>query len=458
MAGISFLLEKHVQKITLSGQALKEAVNVMEAVGPWLLTVICLGVIGITVYLVHGTSPVLFYLLITYATALSLIISSPFHSMFTRYLADEIFLMRYQAITNGLITLCILMVAVTVVVSSAIVFSLSRIPLDLKIGFIGMTTLLSLLWCISTALSSLKREKIFFMIFTLGIVTSLVVFLILRPVDTKILLVIFSLAIVIPVASGVSYIIKVYLRDPISLDWKFLKRPGLLNLGIALFAFSLGFWIDKFIFWYMLGKKGAIDTFFRYYSEYDLPFFVALSIMMIGSFLVYRGVKGKITGPYEAFVFKISNNFPFRELALEKYKLVQGISYVSSTIFLFYGGISIFILFLIYIEVIPIPWRNPFVFHYLLLGTIFFSLYFFCFLVLQYLDDYVALVKLNLLFFALNAGVTLLSIHVGYSFYGTGFMSACIISSLVGFVMINSKMGGLEFEVFKRSLKQNKDI
>ncbi len=457
MAGINFLLEKYVQKRTLSGSLIKEAVNVMEAVGPWLLTVVCLGIMGITVFLVHGTSPVLFYLLITYATALSLIISSPFHAMFTRYMADEIFLMRYQAITDGMISLCILIVIISSVVSSLIVFPLSQIPFDLKVGFVGMTALMSLLWCISTTLSSLKREKIFLMVFTFGIVTTLTLFLIVRPVDTKGLLAIFSLTAVIPVALGASYVIKVYLRDPIAIDWSFLKRRGLVNLGFAIFTFSLGFWSDKFIFWYMLGERGAVDTFFRYYTEYDLPFFVALLIMMIGSFLVYRGVKGKITGPYEAFIFKISNNFPFRELALEKYNLVRGINYVSSSIFIFYGGISMFILFLIYIKVIPLPWRNPFVFHYLLLGTIFFSLYFFCFLVLQYLDDYAALVKMNLLFFALNAGVTLLSIHMGYSFYGTGFMSACIISSLVGFVMINSKMGGLEFEVFKKALKQNKE-
>jgi len=455
MAGINFLLEKYVQRNTLSGAILREALNVMEAVGPWFLTVLYLGIIGITVYVVHGTSPVRFYLLITYATALSLILSSPVHSMFTRSLADDIFLMRYQAITDGLITLCIIMIVISGGVASLIVFPLSSVPFDLKISFVGMTTLLSLLWCVSTTLSTLRKEKIFFMIFSLGIAASLLVFLVLRPADTKVLMVVFSLAPVIPVALGGAYIVKVYLREAISVDLRFFRRPGLVKLGLAIFSFSVGFWIDKFIFWYLLGKKESIDTLFRYYTEYDIPFFVALVIMMIGSFLVYRGIKDKITGPYESFVFKISNNFPFSELALEKYNLVRGISYVSSTIVVFYGGIVIFILFLIYIDVVPIPWRNPFVFHYLLLGTIFFSLYFFCFLVLQYLDDYAALLVLNLIFLSVNAGGTVLSIHLGYEFHGTGFMAACIVSALVGFVMINAKMGGLEYEVFRKAVRQS---
>lgn len=455
MAGINFLLDKYVQRNTLSGTILREAVNVMEAVGPWFLTVFYLGVIGIIVYVVHGTSPVLFYLLITYATALSLIISSPVNSMFTRSLADDIFLMRYQAITDGIITLCIVMVVIAITIASLIVIPLSRIPFDLKISFVGMTALLSLLWCVSTTLSALKKEKVLITIFSMGITTSLILFLILRPGDTKVLMAVFSLTAVIPVALGGAYIIKVYLRGPISVNFGFFKRRGLVRLGLSIFAFSLGFWSDKFIFWYLLGKHDAIDTFFRYYTEYDIPFFVALVIMMIGSFLVYRGIKGRITGPYESFVFKISHNFPFRELALEKYNLVRGISYVSTSIVMFYGGISIFTLFLIYIEVVPIPWRNPFVFHYILLGTIFFSLYFFCFLVLQYLDDYASLVILNLTFLVINAGGTLLSIHLGYQFHGTGFMAACIISALIGFTMINSRMGGLEYEVFRKAVKQN---
>jgi len=455
MAGINFILEKYVQRNTLSGAILREAVNVMEAVGPWFLTVLYLGIIGITVYVVHGTSPVFFYLLITYATALSLILSSPVHSMFTRSLADDIFLMRYQAITDGIITLCSLMIVISFGVGTLIVFPLSRVPFDLKISFVGMTTLLSLLWCISTTLSSLRKEKIFFMIFSLGIAVSLILFLVLRPADTKVLMAVFSLAPVIPVALGGAYIIKVYLRGAISIDLGFFRRSGLVKLGLAIFFFSVGFWSDKFIFWYMLGKKDSIDTLFRYYTEYDIPFFVALVIMMIGSFLVYRGIKDKITRPYESFIFKISNNFPFSELALEKYNLVRGISYVSSSIVVFYGGIVIFILFLIYVDVVPIPWRNPFVFHYLLLGTIFFSLYFFCFLVLQYLDDYAALVVLNLIFLCVNAGGTVLSIHLGYEFHGTGFMAACIVSALVGFVMINAKMGGLEYEVFRKAVRQS---
>jgi len=454
MAGITYLLQRHITDPSLSRSIAKEGVDAFEAVGPWFLTVLCLLVMGITVHLLTSIPPVLFYLEITYATALSLIIASPFHTMLNRFLADEIFKQQLASIINGLLAMTILVVVVTFGLSFLPVFFLSTVPLHQKIGFVGLTCLLSLLWCISSFLSSLKKERLLMLLFAAGIGTSLVIFIIIRPVEIQSLVFTFSLGIAIPVAGGYAYIVKLYLRSPIRIDWAFLQRAESFKIGGSIFVFYLGFWTDKFIFWFHPKTSQAMDPLFHYCAEYDYPFFVALTIMMIGSVLVYRGIKKKIADPYETFIFKLSNNFPFREIALEKFRLVYGIGRVSSSILIFYGGIVVFILFLVYLRVFPLPWRNPFVFHYLIVGTIFFSLYFFFFLVLQYLDDYTALLKLNFLFLALNTGGTFASIRGGIVYYGIGFMVASMISSLAAFAMVNSKVGGLEFYVFKEALQQ----
>ena len=173
--------------------------------------------------------------------------------------------------------------------------------------------------------------------------------------------------------------------------------------------------------------------------------------MMSGSLMIYKGIKRGINGPYETFIFKLSNNFPFRDLAVEKTKLFGGIAHISSSLFLFYGGICMLVLFLAYIGIIPIPWYNPFVFHYLLTGTIFFSLYFFFFLIIQYLDEYTVLLKLNGLFCLLNAGFTLASIEAGWKFHGTGFLAAAFVVAVIGFFVVNRIVGGLEYQVFRRA-------
>ena len=454
MAGINFLLDKYLAKPPLSGRILKEAADSFEAIGPWFLTIFCLIVMGIAVYWITAVHPILFYLLITYATAISLILASPFHTIFTRHLADIIFLGRIEAIINGLLALSLIVFLLNLTVSALLVFFVSNVAIKLKIDFVSLTTLLSLLWCITSVLSSLKKERLLLYLFVGGIGTTLALFIGFRPVDPHILLILFSIGVAIPVVGGYSYIIKLYLRTRIVVEADFLQRTEAAKIGLSLFTFNLGFWIDKFIFWFSASTQQGDDPLFHYASGYDFPFFAAVTIMMIGVMMVYKGIKKKITGPYEAFIFKLSNNFSFGELAIEKIKLVHGIGEVSTSIFVFYGGLSLLALFLVYLGAISPPWKNPFIFHYLLIATVFFALYFFYLLVLQYLDDYTALLRLNLLFLCLNAAGTLASIYAGWTYHGTGFMAASMIAALIGFVMVNARVGGLEFLVFRKALRR----
>lgn len=455
MAGLSILLQRHLQKPALSLLGLREGVAAFEAVGPWFMTLFALSVMGMTVHLATDKPPILFYLILTYASAISLILSAPFHTLLNRYLADELFLANYQAIIDNLMGLTVVMVAVTatVVLPLALV---SDIAAHLKLTFIGLTVLMSLLWCVSAVMSALRKERLLLAAYALGMGLALAVFLLARIHDTQAMLLAFSLGVAVPAAHGFAFIIKVYLRQAIRIRWQFLSRHNAGRLFGSILVFNLGFWCDKFIFWFHPATSRRLDPLFHYSSDYDFPFFIALTTMMLGSVTVYRGIRRKVTDPYEGFLFKLTHNFAFRELALEKYKLFNGIAEVSNAIIALYGGIVVLVLFLVYVGVFSLPWRNPFVFHYLLLGTVFFSLYFFYFLIIQYLDDYGALLRLNLIFALVNAGTTLWSIHLGLKYYGTGFMVASMVSALVGYIMVNLRVGSLEYRVFRDALEQAK--
>ncbi|MBW1721812.1 MAG: exopolysaccharide Pel transporter PelG [Deltaproteobacteria bacterium] len=456
MPGTIFLLERRTKKPLLTLSAVREAGDSFEAIGPWFLTVFSLVVMGLGVSIITGKPPLLFYLMITYGTALSLILSSPLHSMFARYLADEIFLGHLQEVASGMLALTVLVAGLSLGLSSLMIFYFSTISAALKVGFVALTTILSLLWCISSVFSALQKERLMFKLFIGGVSFGLCLFLLLKPRGTERLLLVFSIGMLVPTAGGYGYLVKLYMREKLFLNWAFLRKKGAVRLGFSLFSFTLGFWADKMVFWFFPGTGDAYDPFFHYSAEYDFPFFIAITLMMIGSLLVYKGMKRRITGPYEAFVYKLYNNFPFRELALEKFRLVQGIGQVSSSILLFYGGLSLLVLFFLYFRSIPFPWKNPFVFHYLLLGSIFFSLYFFYFLVLQYLDDFKGLVLLNTLFLFTNSGFTFISIKLGWKFFGTGFMAASVISALTAFFLVNGRVGGLEYEVFRKAVEEQR--
>jgi len=454
MTDLISILPPRLRPCTLSQAAGRETLDALEAVGPWLLTLVCLAVMGLSAMVFSGRAPVVFYLMLTYATAISLIVTAPLHTMLNRHLADEIFLGRLQSVVNGLLATTVAAVAACLATAGILVGFLSHVMIHLKIAFTGLTALMGLFWCIAALVCALRKERLLLYLFAAGMSTSLSVFLLLRPETTEALIFTFSLGMAIPVAGSYAYVVKSYLRENLRLDWSFLHRRHNRKLGAALLVFNIGFWIDKFVFWYAPSTGQALDPMFHFYGDYDFPFFIALTVMMIGSVLVYRGIKRRISGPYEAFIFKLANNFPFRELALEKFRIVAGISQVSTGVMVFYGGVAIFVLMLVYQQVVSLPWQNPFVFHYLLIGSVFFSLFFLYFLVLQYLDETNGVLGLSLLFGVLNAGISIASLHLGWNYYGIGFMLAAMVAALAGFAMVNRIVGGLEFEVFRKALKE----
>ena len=453
MAGITFLLEKHIKRPHLARFLVMQTEQASQAVGPWFITVSWLLLMGLIVYLATGRPPTLFYLMITYTTGLSLIISSPVYTLLSRFLADEIFSRRTDSIFNALIASSIIMGLISISISSIIIFSFSSVPANQKISFVILTTLLSLLWCIVSVINSLDKDRLTFWLFLAGAGTSISLLLLTGTTDIQGLTLIFIAGITIPLAGGYAFIVKLYLRRSATMDWGFLKRPDALKTGLAFFLVNLGFWIDKPIFWYSGSAGKSIDFLFRYSPQYDFPFFVAISLMMIASFIVYKGIKKEIRNPFRSFIFKLINNFPFLELSLEKVNLVQSVKDIILRILLVHGGVVMVVLFFVSIAVFPLPWTNPFVFHYLMIGSIFFALWFFCILLMQYLDDYNSILGLALIFFILNVVCTVASIRLGWECYGLGFMISCIVTSLLSLIVLNSKLGRLEHGVFKKAVR-----
>ncbi len=454
MAGVTFLLDRHVNRSTFSRAALRESIEAFEAVGPWFLTLLCLSTMGISIQIMSQEVPVLFYLSLTYASALSLIIASPLNTVFTRFMADEIFKANYQPIINALATVTICVVGIASTVSGVFVFALSSLAFNEKLVFVCLSVLLSLFWCISTCLATLQKERVLFVLFSIGIAVTLALFAAAKPMKMLTLSLTYAAGMAIPVGGGYAYAINLYTRTRVTLEWDLFKRRDALINGASIFIFYLGFWVDKMVFWFSDETGVHYDRLFHYYPDYDFPFFIAVTLMMLGTVFVYRGVKRKISEPYKLFIFKLEHNFPFREIALEKYKLVDGVSHVSGSILIFYGGIIAFLLLLVRLGNISLPWGNPYVFHYLMTGTIFFSMYFFYFMVLQYLDEYKVLLRINLLFFCVNLFVTVASVQLGFRYYGIGFLAASVITALIAFFILSSKIGGLEYYVFSKALKE----
>jgi len=71
---------------------------------------------------------------------------------------------------------------------------------------------------------------------------------------------------------------------------------------------------------------------------------------------------------------------------------------------------------------------------------------------MQYLDDYNSILGLSLIFLILNTVCTVASLKLGWEYYGLGFMVSSIVTSLLSLLVLNLKLGRLEYGVFKKAI------
>jgi len=65
-----------------------------------------------------------------------------------------------------------------------------------------------------------------------------------------------------------------------------------------------------------------------------------------------------------------------------------------------------------------------------------------------YLDKRRVVLELCVLFAVLNAALTLLSMHLGPSFFGYGFTLSLLVCVLLGLARLSSALEDLEYETF----------
>jgi uncharacterized membrane protein len=96
MAGIGFVLERIVERRGIRGLARVAVVGVLVVAGPWLITSVTLGAVG-AISAARGLDVNLFFAVIIYIFAGSLITTSGYHYRVTRITADLLYQKRYRA-------------------------------------------------------------------------------------------------------------------------------------------------------------------------------------------------------------------------------------------------------------------------------------------------------------------------------------------------------------------------
>ncbi len=447
MAGISFRLERYIKNCSMSEVVLRELTAMTESVGAWWLTILFLCLTG---WLAGLTNTSAYYIVIlTFATVFSMHFSSPVNNVLGKYLSDKIYLKQYHTVVTSLTGAFLVGILLSFGVSLLVVLFFSQIPFNHKIIFASLTASLTSLWITNNVMSILEQERIAFLTFALGFCLSSLFFLFKKITGQTGILVGITVGFAFITFAQFAFILKGFNRGRIYPEFSFLFNfKDYYREVLAGLFFTSGLWIDKIVFWLMPQTARKIDSFFRY-SDYDLPFFIAFTIFSLSQFLILRTFKEDIRTPYQTFSQALQYNLPLFRLNEEKYKLITGYRKMLSTLTFVYGPFTLAILFAVSTGIIRLPWSNPFVFHYLTMGTFFLAIFSLNYIFLQYLNRYDLLVVICLLFALLNGCGTVLGIKKGPEYNGCAFFISSLVAAGISSYCVHKILGRWEYVIFK---------
>ncbi|PYY79500.1 histidine kinase [Pseudomonas sp. TKO26] len=455
MAGIGFELRKILSRDSYTATLHAYVYAGLISSGPWVLSILSVMLVGV-ISLGLVVPEVLirqFLITVTYLMATSLILTGGLQLFFTRFVSDRLFERKYEHILPNLVGVLLLVTLGSGVLGILLLVTLFDQPLIYRLMTLANFVVLCNLWLVIIFLSGMKAYNRILLVMLAGYGLMVGSAFFLRHMGMEGLL----LALLL----GHSSLLFLFLYDILReyraqklVAFDFLdRRQVFLSLLLTGLCYNLGIWIDKFIFWFNPNTSSQVIGPLRASILYDLPIFLAYLAIIPGMavFLVrietdfaewydrlFRAVRDGETLQHIGSL-KAEMTFSIRQGLLEICK-VQGLTVVLLFLFgprlLEWLGMSSYYLPLFYIDLIGVSIQVVF----MAILNVFF-----------YLDKRAIVLELCLLFVALNGALTLLSLHLGPSYFGYGFTLSLLVCVLLGLARLSTALDDLEYETFMLS-------
>ncbi len=458
MAGIGFELYKILHKGTLSSIVQAFFLGIIIVAGPWILSVLTIYIIQTYAFGAIADNPALFTVSIVYVYAFSLFLSGGFHYVFSRYIADQLYIENYETIPSALFTAIILISVLSILPALAFVlfnnFSFISFSTLYILSLLALFVVINILWIMLVYIALLKAYYKIFFSYLAGTIASIYGVLYLGKLYgvagalcgyTVGQAIIVLLLITI---SQISYPIKNFtINKEFIASFKEHKRIFLMGL-----LFNMAIWSDKMLYWFLQGEH-IPDTLYYYYIPYDIPVFLAYLTMIPG--LVYFLIIAE-TDFHKKFFDFISNILqdPYRYIQSKKQKMlvslqngIKGIVFFQS---IWTAGILIklpeILDFLGYSTTINISIMRILLFavffHMLTLNLVIYLLY----MELQFEAAMAACIYLLCSIIA-----TLIGMYYTHWLPGTSYMIASVITTLYCVYHLYKKAPIIDFIIFSRT-------
>ncbi|WP_027722078.1 exopolysaccharide Pel transporter PelG [Maridesulfovibrio zosterae] len=450
MAGIGFELRRMLLKDSYLAEMSAYLYAAMVSSGPWLMSVLCLAVLGLYSY--SGFSQFdqdIFRTTIVYVYAFTLIYVGYIQLVVTRYLADKFYMKEEKITLTAFFTSSVIvLVAGTIIGAGGIYFF--ELSITYKIIAVVLFLIVAMIWLAMIFLSAVKDFRSIVQAFAVGTSVSVggaFFFYPLMGLDGYLLGYTIGQAVIFfwLLARLLAEFPAVKVWDSSMLTY-FIKYWELALIGML---YNLAIWVDKIMFWFAPDSR-MIVPYLRTHDMYEGPiFFAYLTIVpTLAIFLVK--IETKFYEHYHNYFAKIVSKKDLLSILEEKKGMVRMLRESLREVLIVQGSLTLLCLFMAsdFIDIVGLsPLQRPLL-QIALVGSLMQVMLSVAVIILFYFDLRKEVLAVTLVFLLSNAGLTYLTMQLGFTFYGFGYCYSCLISLMFAYYLVSKSVRDLEYLTF----------
>lgn len=464
MAGIGFEIRKIIRGNTLANQIKGVAYATLVSVGPMVISVFMIVLIGL--YMKQTQVPVierdLVHATLMYAYIFAMVNVSGIAMILSRYLADQIYLKNHEHVLSSLLGSAAVLIAAGGIVS-IIFYSFSELDLIYKFLAYMLFLELSCLYLLMVYLSAVKDYKKISLSFFSGMMLTIFLIIILRPVFEPA-----TVAILLSVNLGfllnLIIMLHVITRHFKSISkrsfcfFRYINKMPLLFLTNIFYTFGL--FSHNILFWLLSDLSVQLEDTYLFAPAYDNATFYAVLTIIPSTVLFVIKVETSFYEKYREFCSIIVNGGNLKTIDLLKENMVATLQKELSSLFEIQFLVTLVMIILGAGVILPAMGADSLltgIYATLSIGYFLTQMLFIIVTMLLYFDDQEDACKATGLFMASTILFTLITLPFGHAVYGLGFCLGATISLVYGVLRLNRLLDKVDYRLFSKPPYMNQD-
>ncbi|MCP5361530.1 MAG: exopolysaccharide Pel transporter PelG [Hyphomicrobiales bacterium] len=451
MAGIGFVLRRLAKQDNLTGLAQAYTHSALAATGPWLFTVIALGVISaISGRTLDLDSVLNFRGIIIYNFCFSLVLTSPVFMVATRYLADSIYAKDVSDAPGLLIGS--LLICYAFGFPLAIWFYGFHLDLPAETMFLAILnfSLVCAVWLVSIFLTALKDYMSITNAFGIGMLLAFILSAIFaRPYGDTGMLAGFTMGIVYILGGLVA---RIFVEYPYAFKKPFNILPYFYRywqVALGGLFYNMAVWVDKWVMWFS-PQSETLSNGLVMYPNYDSAMFLAYLTIVPSMAIFIFSIETTFFEEYLKFYRDIQNKATYKKIERNHQGMVAVIFGSARNFIVLQGSVCLLAIFMApqIFDLLRINYLQLGIFRYGVLGALFHVLSMFLLILLSYFDNRRDTLLIQFMFFAMNGIFTYASMQFGFEYYGYGYFLSSALTFVISGVVIARYVMRLPYHTF----------